>query len=162
MLADFSRNYVLKSILRKMMPGGAPSNSIARILRVAHNPIAESHELCLALVEPGPHYTFQIIHGGGRDGARYLPLAVNHRKQHDHPIELVAEKSTTCERHWTKSFPSRPFWLSCSTQHVQPLGGRGSMDLPTTRQITLAISISFCPQRRSAAIPHPFGSVLRQ
>jgi hypothetical protein len=70
------------------------------------NPIAESHELCLALVGPGPRYTFQLIHGGGRNGAGYLPLAVNHRKQHDHPVELVAEKSTTCERHWTSSFPS--------------------------------------------------------
>src|SRR6478736_2334639 len=70
------------------------------------NPIAESHELCLALVGPGPRSAFQIIHRGGRDGARYLPLAVNHRKQHDHPVELVAEKSTTCERHWTYSFPS--------------------------------------------------------
>ena len=28
------------------------------------------------------------------------------------------------------------------------------MDLPTTRQMTLTISISFCPQLRSAAIPH--------
>src|ERR1700739_4558426 len=33
---------------------------------------------------------------------------------------------------------------------------------PTTRQMTLAISICFCPQRRSVAIPHPFGLVLRQ
>ena len=40
----------------------------------------------------------------GRDHpvrARYLPLAVNHRKQHDHPVGLVTEKSTTCERHCT-------------------------------------------------------------
>lgn len=35
-------------------------------------------------------------------------------------------------------------------------------DLPTTPQMKLAISISFCPQRRSAAIPHPFGLALRQ
>src|SRR5262252_10650320 len=70
------------------------------------NPIAEPHELCLALVGPGPRDTFQIIHGGGRDGARYLPLAVKHRKQHDHPVELVAEKSTACERHWTYSLNS--------------------------------------------------------
>jgi hypothetical protein len=33
-------------------------------------------------------------------------LAVNHRKQHDHPVELVAEKSTTCERHSTYSLNS--------------------------------------------------------
>jgi hypothetical protein len=33
---------------------------------------------------------------------------------------------------------------------------------PTTRQMTLVISISFCPQRRSVAIPHPFGLVPRQ
>src|SRR3974390_1329432 len=68
------------------------------------NPIAQSHELCLALVRPGPRYALQIIHRGSRDGARYLPLAVNHRKQHDHPIKFIAEKVTACERHLTYSF----------------------------------------------------------
>jgi hypothetical protein len=33
---------------------------------------------------------------------------INHRKQYDHPVELVAEKSTTCECHWTYSYPSHP------------------------------------------------------
>src|SRR5215813_9090907 len=39
MLADFSCNYVLKSILRKIILGGVPSNSIARNLRAAHSSI---------------------------------------------------------------------------------------------------------------------------
>jgi hypothetical protein len=39
MLVDSSRNYVLKSILRKIMPGGVPSNSLAKNLRAAHSSI---------------------------------------------------------------------------------------------------------------------------
>src|SRR5262249_11524024 len=106
MLADFSRNCVLKSILRKIVPGGVPSNSIARNLRVARSSIRSRSLMNCASRWLGLDRAFQIIHGGGRDGARYLPLAVYHRKQHDHPVELAAEKSTTCERHWTYSLKS--------------------------------------------------------
>src|SRR6516225_9798268 len=65
------------------------------------NPVAQPHELCLALVRHGSRHAFQIIHGGSRDGARYLPFAVNHRKQYDHPIKFIAAKVTACERHLT-------------------------------------------------------------
>ena len=67
------------------------------------NPVAQSHELGLALVRLGPRQAFQIIHGGRRDRARYFPLAVNHRKQHDHPVKFIADKATPCERHLTYS-----------------------------------------------------------
>ena len=67
------------------------------------NPIAESDELGLTLVRLGPRRAFQMIHCGCRDRARYLPLAINHRKQHDHPVKFVADKATACERHSTNS-----------------------------------------------------------
>jgi len=42
------------------------------------DPIAQSHELCLALVWLAPRRAFQIIHGGGADRTGYLLLTVNH------------------------------------------------------------------------------------
>jgi hypothetical protein len=63
------------------------------------NPIAESDELGVALIRLAPRRAFQMVHCGCRDRARYLPLAVNHRKQHDHPVKFVADKATACERH---------------------------------------------------------------
>jgi hypothetical protein len=58
------------------------------------NPIAESDELGLTLVRLGPRRAFQMIHCGCRDCARYLPLPVNHRKRHDHPVKFVGDKAT--------------------------------------------------------------------
>jgi hypothetical protein len=65
------------------------------------NPIAESDELGLTLVRPGPHRAFQMIHCGCRDCAWDFPLTVNHRKQQDHPVKIVADKATACEGHST-------------------------------------------------------------
>src|SRR6267154_6382396 len=65
------------------------------------DPIAQPHELFLALVWFTPRRAFQIIHGGGADRALYLLLAVNHRKQDDHPLILVAAKASARECHLT-------------------------------------------------------------
>jgi len=62
------------------------------------NSIAESDELGLTLVRLGPSRAFQMVHCGCRDRARYLSLAVYHRKQYDHPFEFVADKATASER----------------------------------------------------------------
>ena len=65
------------------------------------DPIAQSHELCLALVWLAPRRAFQIIHGGGADRTGYLLLTVNHRKQDYHPVIFLAAKATACECHLT-------------------------------------------------------------
>ena len=57
------------------------------------NPITESHELGLTLVRLGPCQAFQMIHGECRDRARYLPLAVNHRKEHEAAVEHIGSHS---------------------------------------------------------------------
>jgi hypothetical protein len=155
--------------------------------------------LAVSCLPPLHRATFQAGESNlARPDGRVAASLVNHRKQHDHPVELVAKKSTTCERHWTYSFPLRPGQppdaCNCPIVYAARASCRGALNAgrgqrrcvydraanlaavrhsaraaagrtriygsPTTRQMTLAIC--FCPQRRSAAIPHPFGLVLRQ
>jgi hypothetical protein len=58
----------------------------------------------VAMLQGQLQFEFRTIAGFGYDGAGYFPLAVDHRKQHDHPIKFIAEKVTACERHLTYSF----------------------------------------------------------
>jgi hypothetical protein len=66
-------SYVWKSILRKTMPGGVPSNSLAKNLRAAHSPVAQPHELCLTLVRPAGAQSSSRVNGATCE-ARYWRL----------------------------------------------------------------------------------------
>ena len=89
-----------KSILRRMMPAGFPSNSRARNFRRAlFDPITQAQELLFALVRRRPRDMFDIIHRRGADSAWDFPDAVHHRKQHHHAIEFITADIAACECH---------------------------------------------------------------
>src|SRR6476659_2640179 len=69
------------------------------------DPIAQPHELRLALIRLAPFRAFQIIHGGVADCAGYFLLPVDHRKQDDHPVMFIAAKASACECHLTCLLP---------------------------------------------------------
>src|SRR5258708_12279171 len=81
------------------------------------DPIAQSHELRLALVRLTPCQALQIIQRGGADRAGYLLLTVDHRKQDHHPVIFVAAKATACECHFAcllwRALLSRATLTSC-------------------------------------------------
>src|SRR5437660_4827466 len=74
-----------------------PGEKFARGTRF--DPIAQPHELSFALVGLASAQAFQAIQGGGADCTGYLLFALEHRKQDDHPFELVTAKATSCKCH---------------------------------------------------------------
>src|SRR5580692_701196 len=82
------------------------------------NPVAQPHELGLALGRFDPLGFFQVVHRGCADGAGYFPFAVNHRKQHHHPVKFVTAKTAARQCHFTclcwRTFPPSSHSLSAA------------------------------------------------
>src|SRR5271168_4657593 len=81
------------------------------------NLVTQPHELRFALVRFDPLRFFQVVHGGRADGTGYFPFAVNHRKQHDHPVKFVTAKTAACQCHfvclsWRTFLPSSDVFRS--------------------------------------------------
>ena len=82
--------------------------SLQEFLRDAFlDPATQLQELGLALRRCCFEWPVEIIQGAGADGATNLRLPVHHRKEHDHPVEVVFLICALCECHVALLFVQR-------------------------------------------------------